>query len=109
LGGDVCLQTLATAVVTSCLRSVDLIARYGGEEFLILLPHSSLEEAQPIAERLRELVAIGCGRQTGEGVSLSCGVAQMFKGESLDELVVRADAALRRAKENGRDRVEMAE
>jgi PleD family two-component response regulator len=44
----------------------------------------------------------------GEGVTLSCGVAQMLPGETLEALIARADAALRRAKENGRDRVEAA-
>jgi PleD family two-component response regulator len=57
---------------------------------------------------LRQLVGIGGGSSAGEGVTLSCGVAQMFRGESLDELLSRVDAALRRAKEDGRDRVEIA-
>ncbi|MCX7165589.1 MAG: GGDEF domain-containing protein [Rhodocyclales bacterium] len=107
LAGDAVLRRMARRLVDG-LRPQDLIVRYGGEEFLILLPHTSLDEALPIAERLREMVAIGSGLPTGEGVTLSCGVAQMFRGESLDELVSRVDAALRRAKEDGRDRVEVA-
>ncbi len=107
LAGDAVLRRMARRLADG-LRPQDLIARYGGEEFLILLPHASLAEAVPIAERLRELVAIGSGLPTGEGVTLSCGVAQMFRGESLDELIARVDAALLRAKEDGRDRVEVA-
>ncbi|MCK9379954.1 MAG: GGDEF domain-containing protein [Sulfuritalea sp.] len=107
LAGDAILRRMARRLVDG-LRPNDLIVRYGGEEFLILLPHATLAEALPIAERLRELVAIGSGLKTGEGVTLSCGVAQMFRGESFDELVSRVDAALRRAKEDGRDRVEVA-
>jgi PleD family two-component response regulator len=61
-----------------------------------------------LQQRLRELVAIGSGLQTDEGVTLSCGVAQMAPGETLELLLARADAALRRAKEGGRDRVEAA-
>ncbi|MDP2823533.1 MAG: GGDEF domain-containing protein [Sulfuritalea sp.] len=107
LAGDAVLRRMARRLADG-LRPQDLIARYGGEEFLILLPHTTVDEALPIAERLRELVAIGSGQQTGGGVTLSCGVAQMFRGETLEELLARIDAALRRAKEDGRDRVEIA-
>ncbi len=107
LTGDAILRRMAHRLADG-VRPHDLIARYGGEAFVILLPQASQEDALPIAERLRELVAIGSGLQTGEGVTLSCGVAQMLPSESLDGLISRADAALRRAKENGRDRVEVA-
>lgn len=107
LAGDAVLRRMARRLVDG-LRPQDLIARYGGEEFLILLPHTTVDEALPIAERLRELVAIGSGQQAGGGITLSCGVAQMFRGETLDELLARVDAALLRAKEDGRDRVEIA-
>jgi diguanylate cyclase (GGDEF)-like protein len=107
LSGDAVLRRMARRLADG-LRAQDLIARYGGEEFMILLPDASVDDALPIAERLRELVGIGSGLKTGEGVTLSCGVAQMFRGESLAELISRADAALRRAKENGRDRIEVA-
>ena len=107
LTGDAVLRRMASRLADG-LRAQDLIARYGGEEFLILLPQASLEDALPIAERLRELVAIGSGQQTGEGVTLSCGVAQMTPGETLGALISRADAALLRAKESGRNRVEAA-
>ena len=103
LSGAALLRRMARRLADG-LRAQDLIARYGGEEFLILLPHTSLDEALPIAGSLRELVAIGCGLPTGEGVTLSCGVAPMLGGESLEALIARADAALKRAKENGRDR-----
>lgn len=108
LSGDTVLRRMARRL-SDGLRAGDLIARYGGEEFLILLPHTSLEAALPIAARLCELVAIGSGLPTGEGVTLSCGVAGMLSGESLEALISRAEVALKRAKENGRDRVEVAE
>jgi diguanylate cyclase (GGDEF)-like protein len=107
LAGDAMLRRMARRLADG-LRPQDLIARCGGEEFLILLPQTTLDEALLIAERLRQLVGIGGGSSAGEGVTLSCGVAQMFRGESLDELLSRVDAALRRAKEDGRDRVEIA-
>lgn len=107
LSGDAVLKRMARRLADG-LRAQDLIGRYGGEAFLILLPYSALDEAVPIAERLRELVAIGSGLKTGEGVTLSCGVGQMQPGETLEALLARTEAALRRAKENGRDRVEAA-
>lgn len=107
LSGDAVLRRMARRLADG-LRAQDLIARYGGEEFLILLPDTALDEALPIAERLRELVAIGSGLKTGEGVTLSCGVGQLAEDEALDALIARTEAALRRAKEKGRDRVETA-
>jgi len=62
-----------------------------------------------IAERLRAMVASGCGLETPEGVqdvTVSFGVAQLISGESLDDIIARADGALRQAKDNGRNRVE---
>ena len=108
LSGDTVLKRMARRLADG-LRAQDLIVRYGGEAFLILLPYSTLDEAVPIAERLRELVAIGSGLKTGEGVTLSCGVGQMKPGEPLDLLLARTEAAMRRAKDNGRDRVEAAD
>lgn len=107
LSGDALLKRMARRLADS-LRAQDLIARYGGEEFAVLLPATSLDEAQPIAQRLRELVHIGSGLKTGEGVTLSCGVAELRAGESLDELIARAETALRQAKDDGRDRVAVA-
>ncbi|MCF8197631.1 MAG: GGDEF domain-containing protein [Sulfuritalea sp.] len=111
LAGDAVLRRVARQL-SEGLRAQDLIARFGGEEFLILLPHAGIDEALLIAERLRGLVGAGSARETSEGrhgVTLSCGVAQMQKNETLGELTSRADAALRLAKDNGRDRVETAE
>lgn len=111
LTGDAILRRVARQL-SDGLRAQDLIARYGGEEFLILLPHSGIDEALLIAERLRGLVGAGSVLETSEGrhgVTLSCGVAQMQRSETLDELVSRAETALRSAKDNGRDRVETAE
>jgi diguanylate cyclase (GGDEF)-like protein len=108
--GDVVLRRVSRQLADG-LRAQDLIARYGGEEFLILLPQAGGAQALPIAERLRELVAANCALVTEAGVeavAVSCGVAEMLPGESLEQLISRADAALLRAKENGRDRVELA-
>jgi diguanylate cyclase (GGDEF)-like protein len=110
LTGDVVLRRVSRQLADG-LRVQDLIARHGGEEFLILLPQSSPIQSLQIAERLRELVAANCTLVTEdvvEAVTVSCGVAEMEPGETLTELTARADAALKRAKDNGRDRVELA-
>jgi diguanylate cyclase (GGDEF)-like protein len=105
--GDQVLARSAT-VFGGHLRPYDLAARYGGEEFLLLLPGTSNEDAIIIAERIREEVAKlevpGCPRQ----ITASLGIASWIKGESPDELVARADAALYNAKHSGRNRVEKA-
>ncbi len=111
LAGDTALRRVARQLAEG-LRPQDLIARYGGEEFAILLPQASLDQALLIAERLRGMVATACILETGQGmqgVTLSCGVAQIARGESFDKFLSRADAALRRAKDDGRDRVETAQ
>jgi diguanylate cyclase (GGDEF)-like protein len=77
------------------LRNTDLLVRYGGEEFAVLLPDCGLEHAMAIAERLRTALPEG---------SCSIGIAEWVRGESVDELVRRADQALYAAKEGGRDR-----
>jgi diguanylate cyclase (GGDEF)-like protein len=110
LSGDAVLRRVARGLAEG-LRAQDLLARHGGDEFLILLPHASIDEAMLIAERLRGQVLAGSGLETAQGVktvTISCGVAQLTPGETLEALVSRAEAAVRRAKENGRDRVEIA-
>lgn len=96
LAGDAVLRDCATAW-DSELRGEDTIIRFGGEEFLVVLPDCAPGEAIEIVERLR---AATPGEQT-----CSAGLAQWRPGESVDELVSRADAALYRAKEAGRDRL----
>ena len=112
LVGDAALRRVVQQLADG-LRSQDLIARYGGEEFLILLPRTDLDEGMLIAERLRELVASGGsgGAEPADGIpplTVSCGVATHVRGEALEAVILRAERALRSAKENGRDRVETA-
>lgn len=110
LAGDAVLRQVARGLADG-LRAQDLLARHGGDEFLILLPCASVDAAAMVAERLRGQVLVGSGTETAQGVksvTISCGVAQRASGETLDALISRAEAALRRAKENGRDRVEIA-
>ncbi len=102
---------VATAgILRSELRGADLGVRFGGEEFLAILPGTDLEAACHVAERIRQRVA-ACALQTRASpepirFTLSIGAASLQHGESPEALVERADAALYRAKEGGRDRVE---
>jgi diguanylate cyclase (GGDEF)-like protein len=90
------------------LRPYDLAARYGGEEFLLLLPGTSICDAVTIAERIRSEVAkVKVSGFTGP-ITISLGVANWMTGETSEQLFARADAALYKAKNSGRNRVEAA-
>ncbi len=97
------LQTLVQSLET-CLREGDQLGRWGGEEFLVLVPGTDLNGASEFAERLRAKVeATGFGLR--EPVTVSLGVAECNSGDSLKSLLARADRAMYRAKEAGRNRV----
>lgn len=108
--GDAALRAVADAL-TSQLRDTDRLGRYGGEEFAVVLPRADAREAVAVVERLRAAVA---GLQLGrlgikERLTLSAGVAAARPGDAhFGELLNRADAALYRAKEDGRNRVHVA-
>jgi diguanylate cyclase (GGDEF)-like protein len=86
------------------LRSEDLLARYGGEEFVLLLQGTSAHEAVEVLDRFRARLAEATGTQPPV-FTASFGVADAGSADSLAGLIRRADAALYRAKEEGRDRV----
>jgi diguanylate cyclase (GGDEF)-like protein len=109
LGGDTVLREVAQ-VLQSTLRSCDLCARYGGEEFMLLLEQTRVQEATICAERLRLLTQqhrFG-GFDADYSVTISLGIAEFVDGESIEECIARADAALYAAKRGGRNRVEVA-
>jgi diguanylate cyclase (GGDEF)-like protein/PAS domain S-box-containing protein len=96
LAGDEVLRECAKAW-DGALRGEDTILRFGGEEFLVVLPDCGPDDASAILERLRAA--------TPEGQTCSVGLALWRPGESVDDLVARADRALYEAKESGRDRL----
>lgn len=109
LVGDAVLAQLA-GVVQASLRTVDVAARYGGEEFIVILPETPLDGGLSIAERLRERMAahefFGLhGVPLQLTVSIGIAVYPSHEVHSTDELIARADAALYRAKADGRDAV----
>ncbi len=107
--GDSVIRAIGTFLAKG-LRRYDHAGRYGGEEFFIVLPHTTLEEAAGIAERFR--VSIENLQISYEGhvveIRASLGVAQYRGGESRASWIDRADKAMYRAKQNGRNRVETA-
>lgn len=108
--GNAVLQAVAKALL-EVVRAGNLLARYGGEEFAALLPDTDRAQARPVAERLREAAA-GCdfpGRETQPGGRLTIsvgGAAFPADAQAPQDLVVKADQALYRAKNSGRNRVE---
>ena len=102
--GDAVLQAVAS-VLTASTRTEDLVARWGGEEFLILMEDSGLDGALVAAERVRSAVAHAPGRAGSPArVTISIGLA-VGGPTDVAELVTAADAALYRAKDEGRNRV----
>jgi diguanylate cyclase (GGDEF)-like protein len=106
--GDEALKTVA-ATCAAAIRATDVLARYGGEEFCVLLPETGAEGARGVAERAREAVQArdveALGRRTR--LTVSVGLSAASAGDSPDSVLRRADAALYRAKESGRNRVEV--
>ena len=104
--GDTVLKAVVDAA-SEHLRDADILSRWGGEEFLVLAPKTDLDGAMRLAERMR--LAIDQTTSQGEvHVTASFGVAQYRPGEMGSRLLKRADDALYRAKDGGRNRVESA-
>lgn len=107
--GDEVLRLVGQSLEQLC-HGVGFPARYGGEEFVVVLPGRALQAAHDIAEQIRDFVASrtvrakASNREVGR-ITLSLGLAQMRREDTLDQLIERADAALYRAKDQGRNRV----
>jgi diguanylate cyclase (GGDEF)-like protein/PAS domain S-box-containing protein len=104
--GDLVLTGLADEL-RSNVRENDVAGRWGGEEFLVITPHTELEGAVKLAEKLRQRIQTRpFGDTHQQPVTASFGVAEWHQGDSAGTLLGRADRALYRAKHNGRNRVE---
>lgn len=106
--GDKVLQSVAKKLETG-VRKGDMLARFGGEEFVMLLVDKSLEEGAQLAERIRKLISITEFTYKNQPlhVTISCGVASFVDKDTPTTLFERADKALYKAKQSGRDRIEM--
>ena len=102
--GDKVLKTVAQ-LLNKRIRSTDFLARYGGEEFVMLLPGTQQEECLRLVNDLRQQVE-NCGfHYHGEAVKItvSCGISSFCEGDRLSQVFDRADQALYKAKNNGRN------
>ena len=110
LCGDAVLSVVGKRM-REVLRGSDLKCRYGGEEFLVLLPETPLHGARRVADTLRREIADRPIHWAGEGLTItaSFGLAQTMPGEvNVEAVIARADQALYRAKDDGRNCVRIA-
>lgn len=115
--GDLVLKNVSS-VIKHQLRDYDIAGRYGGEEFAIILPYTKIEEAQMVAQRLRRAVEntkIDISKVNTDadekiiGVTISLGISEYKNGDNEKTLLQKADKALYKAKESGRNRAEVYE
>ena len=109
LFGDQVLQHIC-AVCSEEIRNIDFFARYGGEEFIIILPESELSGAIKTAARIQSSLANKAivFEKTDVYVTLSVGICEITQQHrSFEEMIKDADTAMYRAKENGRNRIEV--
>jgi diguanylate cyclase (GGDEF)-like protein len=109
--GDAAIANLGGALAKVFLRESDVLCRYGGDEFAVILHNTDWKMAQTLARRLQEYVAAMPAPHPAMEFSIgaSVGVAQLEADEELEEWIARADKALYKAKQNGRDRVCVAD
>ncbi|MDD5436717.1 MAG: diguanylate cyclase [Candidatus Omnitrophica bacterium] len=104
--GDTILREFAKIIQSKC-RQTDVVARYGGEEFVVMLSGAGQKDALDIAEKIREGVQNKKFRFKNDnlGTTISMGVVEFSKEHDKEELVEKADKALYKAKEEGKNRV----
>jgi len=113
LQGDMALKTFVEVSVNSLMRDIDFIARWGGEEFVILLPGTAENGAIQIAERVRsnvEALSIPSDEGDDTRITVSIGVITVVPNmnSSITDFIKKADKALYKAKETGRNRFVVA-
>jgi diguanylate cyclase len=111
--GDQVLAAVGEVLRQSVRSAEEHVARYGGEEFAILMPNASLQQAAELAERVRHRAkAMKLRKRNCQDVvvqvTVSAGAAELQPGEAIEDWIARADAALYRSKQGGRDRVSLA-
>jgi len=105
MAGDKVLHTVAQHLQKN-IRETDFLARYGGEEFVIIMPDTPVHDGLGVAEKLRDEIE-NCGfhyRDEAVNVTISCGVAEFCNDQTPSQVFEKADGAMYRAKESGRNR-----
>jgi diguanylate cyclase (GGDEF)-like protein len=106
LGGDTVIKKVAE-LAKSSVRGNDIASRWGGEEFMVLLKECELTAAEQIAEKIRTVIE-NHDFGLGNPITISLGVAMYVANESTDSFFTRMDQAMYKAKQNGRNRLELA-
>jgi diguanylate cyclase (GGDEF)-like protein len=107
LSGDYVLKTVIR-IIQDHIRKTDSLGRWGGEEFMLLAPETCMAQAAGLADKIRQHVEIFAYENVGS-ITISCGLAELQVGDTVDSLIKRADDALYKAKRKGRNRVETGE
>ena len=111
--GELVLKTIAK-VIRGQLREYDIAGRYGGEEFSILLPFTEIHEAKMVAERLRRAIenkTIDISKLNPDietkniNITISLGIYELKESDNVEDLIIKADKALYKAKNTGRNKV----
>lgn len=111
IAGDKVLVILARYLMEN-VRVYDKVFRYGGEEFLICMPHLDLAQAKEMIERLRGGISempLNIGLPKPIHVTVSCGLSLLIVEKSIEDSIDAADKALYRAKENGRNQIQVTD
>ncbi len=108
--GDRVLKIVAN-LIHSRIRKVDMFARYGGEEFVLLMPDTELEPALALNDKLRIMLSEADFHYDGDKcvITSSVGIAAFNDGETIEEVMKRADIALYQSKDGGRNRCTASE
>jgi diguanylate cyclase (GGDEF)-like protein len=106
LVGDIVLKDIAFRI-RGAMRSFDFVGRYGGEEFIIVLQNTDSDEGYEVAERIRQRIYELPVQHDGQRhlITISMGLSQVQNGDTVSDVIQRADEALYTAKNNGRNRV----
>ncbi|HLA31186.1 MAG TPA: sensor domain-containing diguanylate cyclase, partial [Pseudomonas sp.] len=106
LAGDEVLRGFANKLQGN-LRQADIICRWGGEEFILLLKDTTPEQARELGEKIRQQTELSRFTHNGSNlqITVSIGLAQLQADDALNQLIARADRALYRAKQSGRNRL----
>ena len=105
--GDRVIENISK-ILRESVRSIDYVGRWGGEEFLIILPKTTMKEAFNIAEEIR-LSVMQNNFSPADHVTISAGIAQYETGDTTEKIIQRSDEELYKAKEGGRNQVQMNE
>jgi diguanylate cyclase (GGDEF)-like protein len=103
--GDDVLRTFAITLSAN-LRAIDRLGRYGGEEFLLVMPDTARDDALRTVDRLRSIIAeLDWTTVSGMNVTISGGISEVRQDDSAEDILGRADVALYRAKDSGRNQI----